>query len=90
MRPPDPGRWRTGDGRVLLIAEMGTRHLQNAAAMLERRIARLDDALLAAASFHTDTMASYYARGEGDAACVSIGYLSAKKRELEEELRRRP
>jgi hypothetical protein len=84
------GTWKTRDGRVLLISEMGTRHIQNAVAMLERMIDYLDVGIGEAYAFSPDSMASYYACQWADDAAVETGLLMRKKRELEAELRRRP
>lgn len=87
------GKWRTRDGRILEIREMGTRHLQNSVRMLDRILDQLDRTLLEASAYQAvdaAEMASYYASHQADEACVLMGYWMAKKRELEDELRKRP
>lgn len=85
-----PGTWTTGDKRVLPIAEMGTLHLVHCIAMLERWISATDQLFETPCVFDSDSMASYYADQETDRAMLRVAAYMAKKRELEEELKRRP
>lgn len=61
-------QWRTKDGRVLLFTEMSDAHLGHTIRMLIRKYEEnLADSWSAAASFDSDSMASYYACGAADA-----------------------
>lgn len=57
-------QWRTKDGRVMLFTEMSDTHLGHTIRMLIRKYEEnLSDSWSAAASFDSDSMASYYACG---------------------------
>lgn len=72
--------WRTKSGERIAISEMTEKHIRNAVSMLERKY---DETLDAAYSFSGDTMASYYAEGEGTEECGRIlGWLNVLRGEL--------
>lgn len=83
------GEWKTHDGRLLKVAEMGTHHLRKCVAMLERQIATCD---MSIAVF--DTMNGEMAREAAGPVVGEVTFrrhrLRAKKHELEGELSRRP
>lgn len=74
-------QWRCKDGRVLLIAEMSDVHLCNTIRLCIRKYEEnLEASWSAAASFDSDSMASYYACGAASdvSPSPSLPYLQAE------------
>ncbi len=82
------GYWKTKDGTVLTIAEMGTAHLKHCVAMLTRQIAA-EDASVAVFGTLNGEMAREAAADPAGASMYNAHVFRLKRIELEEELAKR-
>lgn len=84
-------RWHTRDGRVLDVEDMETVHITNALKQVLRRIENCNDDMGSCYGhgFPEESMAAYYAEGEGDASWEKLEHLCMVRDVFSEELRKR-
>lgn len=81
------GKWRTRDGRVLDIAEMGTVHIQRCIAMIDRMLDVENEKHLRAPAYLPEELA--VEDGRQAAIDALLARYVVKKRELQAELAKR-